>query len=307
VNKTIYFHCGLPKTGTTAIQQYLTIKAEDGEGNFLYPETGVVYYGADHTANQTQIEASRGRPLNLSAHHDLFRPGGFQRNQITHDYKAHRCRFGGGNYDFSDADMLYEMLLSEISSSNMKKVIISSEIPFGNPTIIASLRTFIESARSDGDEVKCVVYLRSFVEWTKSLHLELCHARQKLPESAALPWPPEMGTDFEKWLTTGLHSWSASAQIPRLVNIFNQKDTIIRYYEGDVVEDFCKVVGIEFDGPKIVSNKTRGESESIRDSLLTDNTRKIIRERHYESESKFADEFLTKEQKSKYLEGILDE
>jgi len=35
MNKIIYFHCGLPKTGTKAIQQYLTIKAEDGEGNFL--------------------------------------------------------------------------------------------------------------------------------------------------------------------------------------------------------------------------------------------------------------------------------
>jgi len=203
--------------------------------------------------------------------------------------------------------MLYEMLLSEISSSNMKKVIISTEMWLGNPTIVASLRTFIESARSDGDEVRCVVYLRNFVEWTKSLHLQLYRSRQYLPESVTLSWPPEMGTDFEKWLTTGHRSWSPSTQIPHLASIFNQKNTIIRYYEGDVVEDFCKVVGIEFDGRRIVANKTRGESEIIRDSLLTDNTRKIIREKYYESESKFADEFLTKEQKNKYLEGMLDE
>ena len=306
MNKTIYFHCGLGKTGTTAIQQYLTIKAEDGEGNFLYPETGVVYYHPGHTANRAQIEATRGRPLNLSAHHDLIQPGSF--------YKAGRsvqadapAALGGGDYNLSDADMLYKMLLSEISSSNMKKVIISTEMWLGNPTIMASLRTFIESARSDGDEVKCVVYLRNFVEWTKSIHLQLCRSRQDMSESKTLSWPPEMGADFEKWLTTGLHSWSASAQIPRLVNVFNQKDTIIRYYEGDVIEDFCKVVGIEFDGRKLVSNKTKDEYESMRDSLLTDSAKKIIRERHYEPESRFADEFLTKEQKSKYLEGILDE
>ena len=38
-----------------------------------------------------------------------------------------------------------------------------------------------------------------------------------------------------------------------------------------------------------------------------DKARKTITERFQESESKFADEFLTKEQKSKYLEGLSSE
>ena len=275
--KEIYFHCGLPKTGTSAIQQYLTIKSEDGEGNFLYPETGL------------------GPRPHKSAHHDLVRPGFW-----------YRMGLGGGNYEISDADMLHEVLLSEIFSSDVKKVIISSEL-FGcpGPFVETNLHTFIESVRSDGDEVRCVIYLRNFVEWAKSLHLQLCRARHLEPKSVTSLWPPETGTDFEKWLTTGLHETSASAQIPHLASIFNQKSTIIRYYEGDVVEDFCKVVGIEFDGRRIIANKSIGESEAMRDSLLTDNARKIMRERHYEPESKFADEFLTKEQKNKYLEGIL--
>jgi hypothetical protein len=92
-----------------------------------------------------------------------------------------------------------------------------------------------------------------------------------------------------------------------LASIFSRKDLIIRYYEGDVVEDFCKVVGIEFGGRKIVANKTKEKYEVLRGSLLADNTRKIIRERFQESESKFADEFLTKEQRSKYLEGLSSE
>ena len=280
MNKAIYFHCGLGKTGSTAIQRYLTIKSEDGEGNFLYPESG-------HLGSS------------IKNHIDLSNPGSF-----------YKMGLGGGNYEISDAGTLYEVLLSEIFSSDVKKVIISSESfgqTYNRPPVTASLRTFIESARSDGDEVRCVVYLRNFVEWTKSLHLQLYRSRQYLPESVTLSWPPEMGTDFEKWLTTGHRSWSPSTQIPHLASIFNQKNTIIRYYEGDVVEDFCKVVGIEFDGRKIVANKTKEKYEILRDSLLTDNTRKIIREKYYESESKFADEFLTKEQKNKYLEGMLDE
>jgi len=276
-DKTIYLHCGLGKTGTSAIQRYLTIKTEDGEGSFLYPESG-------------------RQGSSIKNHIDLSNPGSF-----------YKMGLGGGNYEISDADMLYEMLLSEIFSSDVKKVIISSE-SFGSianrPPVTASLRTFIESARSDGDEVKCVVYLRNFVEWTKSLHLLFCRMRDDIDFCAA-NFPPWMGVDFEKFLLERNLRNNPSGQIRHLASIFSRKDLIIRYYEGDVVEDFCKVVGIEFDGRKIVANKTKEKYEVLRGSLLTDNTRKTIREKYYESESKFADEFLTKEQKNKYLEGIL--
>jgi len=279
VNKIIYFHCGLPKTGTTAIQQYLTIKAEDGEGNFLYPESG-------------RLGSS------IKAHHDLSNPGSF-----------YKMGLGGGNYEISDAGTLYEVLLSEISSSNVKKIIISSESfgqTYNRPPVPAILRTFVESARSDGDEVKCVVYLRNFVEWIKSLHLLFCRMRDDIDFCAA-NFPPWVGVDFEKFLLERNLRENPSGQIRHLASIFSRKDLIIRYYEGDVVEDFCKVVGIEFGGRKIVANKTKEKYEVLRGSLLADNTRKIIRERFQESESKFADEFLTKEQRSKYLEGLSSE
>jgi len=279
VNKIIYFHCGLPKTGTTAIQQYLTIKAEDGEGNFLYPESG-------------RLGSS------IKSHFDLSNPGSF-----------YKMGLGGGNYEISDAGTLYEVLLSEISSSNVKKIIISSESfgqTYNRPPVPAILRTFVESARSDGDEVKCVVYLRNFVEWIKSLHLLFCQMRDDIDFCAA-NFPPWMGVDFEKFLLERNLRENPSGQIRHLASIFSRKDLIIRYYEGDVVEDFCKVVGIEFGGRKIVANKTKEKYEVLRGSLLADNTRKIIRERFQESESKFADEFLTKEQRSKYLEGLSSE
>ncbi len=279
MNKIIYFHCGLPKTGTKAIQQYLTIKAEDGEGNFLYPKSG--RQGSE-----------------IKAHHDLSNPG------------AHfKMGLGGGNYEISDAGTLYEVLLSEISSSNVKKIIISSESfgqTYNRPPVPAILRTFVESARSDGDEVKCVVYLRNFVEWIKSLHLLFCRMRDDIDFCAA-NFPPWVGVDFEKFLLERNLRENPSGQIRHLASIFSRKDLIIRYYEGDVVEDFCKVVGIEFGGRKIVANKTKEKYEVLRGSLLADNTRKIIRERFQESESKFADEFLTKEQRSKYLEGLSSE
>ena len=279
MNKIIYFHCGLPKTGTKAIQQYLTIKAEDGEGNFLYPESG-------------RLGSS------IKAHHDLSNPGSF-----------YKMGLGGGNYEISDAGTLYEVLLSEISSSNVKKIIISSESfgqTYNRPPVPAILRTFVESARSDGDEVKCVVYLRNFVEWIKSLHLLFCRMRDDIDFCAA-NFPPWVGVDFEKFLLERNLRENPSGQIRHLASIFSRKDLIIRYYEGDVVEDFCKVVGIEFGGRKIVANKTKEKYEVLRGSLLADNTRKIIRERFQESESKFADEFLTKEQRSKYLEGLSSE
>ena len=279
MNKIIYFHCGLPKTGTTAIQQYLTIKAEDGEGNFLYPESG-------------RLGSS------IKSHFDLSNPGSF-----------YKMGLGGGNYEISDAGTLYEVLLSEISSSNVKKIIISSESfgqTYNRPPVPAILRTFVESARSDGDEVKCVVYLRNFVEWIKSLHLLFCRMRDDIDFCAA-NFPPWVGVDFEKFLLERNLRENPSGQIRHLASIFSRKDLIIRYYEGDVVEDFCKVVGIEFGGRKIVANKTKEKYEVLRGSLLADNTRKIIRERFQESESKFADEFLTKEQRSKYLEGLSSE
>jgi len=279
VNKTIYFHCGLGKTGSTAIQQYLTIKTEDEKGKFLYPKTGLA-------------------GIHPPAHIDLSNPGSF-----------YKMGLGGGNYKISDAGALYKMLLSEISSSDMKKVIISAE-SFGEthnrPVVVASLRTFIESARSDGDEVRCVVYLRNFVEWIKSLHLLHCRMRDDI-EFCAANFPPGMGVGFDKYLLQHNHRNSPSSQIRHLASIFSRKDLIMRYYEGDVVEDFCKVVGIEFDGRKIVANKTKEKYEVLRGSLLTDNTRKIIRERFQEFESKFADEFLNKEQRSKYLEGLSSE
>ena len=279
MNKIIYFHCGLPKTGTTAIQQYLTIKAEDGEGNFLYPESG-------------RLGSS------IKSHFDLSNPGSF-----------YKMGLGGGNYEISDAGTLYEVLLSEISSSNVKKIIISAESfgqTYNRPPVTAILRTFVESARSDGDEVKCVVYLRNFVEWIKSLHLLFCQMRDDIDFCAA-NFPPWVGVDFEKFLLERNLRENPSGQIRHLASIFSRKDLIIRYYEGDVVEDFCKVVGIEFGGRKIVANKTEEKYEVLRGSLLADNTRKIIRERFQESESKFADEFLTKEQRSKYLEGLSSE
>ena len=216
---------------------------------------------------------------------------------------------GGGNYEISDAGTLYEVLLSEISSSNVKKIIISSESfgqTYNRPPVPAILRTFVESARSDGDEVKCVVYLRNFVEWIKSLHLLFCRMRDDIDFCAA-NFPPWVGVDFEKFLLERNLRENPSGQIRHLASIFSRKDLIIRYYEGDVVEDFCKVVGIEFGGRKIVANKTKEKYEVLRGSLLADNTRKIIRERFQESESKFADEFLTKEQRSKYLEGLSSE
>jgi len=279
MNKIIYFHCGLPKTGTKAIQQYLTIKAEDGEGNFLYPESG-------------RLGSS------IKSHFDLSNPGSF-----------YKMGLGGGNYEISDAGTLYEVLLSEISSSNVKKIIISAESfgqTYNRPPVPAILRTFVESARSDGDEVKCVVYLRNFVEWIKSLHLLFCRMRDDIDFCAA-NFPPWVGVDFEKFLLERNLRENPSGQIRHLASIFSRKDLIIRYYEGDVVEDFCKVVGIEFGGRKIVANKTKEKYEVLRGSLLADNTRKIIRERFQESESKFADEFLTKEQRSKYLEGLSSE
>ena len=97
----------------------------------------------------------------------------------------------------------------------------------------------------------------------------------------AANFPPWMGVDFEKFLLGRNLRNNPSGQIRHLASIFSRKDLIIRYYEGDVVEDFCKVVGIEFDGRKIVANKTKEKYEILRDSLLTDNTRKIIREKYY--------------------------
>ena len=290
MNKIIYFHCGLPKTGTKAIQQYLTIKAEDGEGNFLYPESGRL--------GSSIKNHSEGRLGGAQFHFDLSNPGSF-----------YKMGLGGGNYEISDAGTLYEVLLSEISSSNVKKIIISSESfgqTYNRPPVTAILRTFVESARSDGDEVKCVVYLRNFVEWIKSLHLLFCRMRDDIDFCAA-NFPPWVGVDFEKFLLERNLRENPSGQIRHLASIFSRKDLIIRYYEGDVVEDFCKVVGIEFGGRKIVANKTKEKYEVLRGSLLADNTRKIIRERFQESESKFADEFLTKEQRSKYLEGLSSE
>jgi len=133
---TIYLHIGMPKTGTTYLQQALFNNRDRFLANgYLYPNSGI-------KDNAKEIV-----------------------NRYCHNTLAH-CLMGIADKDNS----LWEELKKEIDSTNPKNVIISAEAftsfeIFYQPETLAKIKDLLKDY-----EVKIVIYLRKQDEFLESAY-----------------------------------------------------------------------------------------------------------------------------------------
>ena len=139
--KKVYIHIGLPKTGTTSVQNFLFKNREELINfGFLYPET---------ITSKNFIKGNKLIGYNSLNDHNFI-----------HDMK---------NYGYEFHDIFFLKLIEEIkNNNNCDKLIISSE------NLIFAEKDFIKKIRSlfMGKEIKIIFTQRDYINWLNSYYYE---------------------------------------------------------------------------------------------------------------------------------------
>lgn len=219
---SLILHIGMPKTGTTAIQEFLAYnRGQLLKQKILYPECGI--------------------PVNQ--HTALVKSIALQHFDWAHFNKV---------IDQFDPEKYVIDVLRNCQGSRCNKVIISSEFFWASPSMQAGpayhipnaknyeyIRKLIKSCHeifSIFDKIQIVVYLRRQDEWLDSFF------NQQLKDGFPIPSADELINEVKNYLlyNDNLSIWA---------EYFSKEDLIVRNYDNlpdaDVVNDFIKIAGIK--------------------------------------------------------------
>ena len=142
--KKIFIHIGLPKTGTSAIQ------------NYLYNErTELKNYGILYPESITSFNFDRSRKITLTKDPNNF---------FDHNYLADIQ-----NYPNINHDIFYNKLASEIlENNNCENLILSAEnLYFANDKLLFKLKNLFKNL-----DIKIIFTKRNYYEWLDSYYYE---------------------------------------------------------------------------------------------------------------------------------------
>lgn len=306
--KTIYIHIGSPKTGTTSIQQFLTVNSKIllKEG-LSYPLTGRQYTRDDMLSSQGKL--NNGLVSNNS------------KNRLSSDKKKSIICVNGSmlaNYGY-DEDRIEETI-KNFSNSKNTSLVLSDEVLFIENKNNICDKSYAWDLLSKF-EVKIIVYLRKSAEYLCSLWQE------ELKDKSTI--------DLDSYLKS--HPYQECLQIIHdLSKKVGKKNIIVRPFEkeawinNDLIDDFLSIFKIkksdQFEDLKEINNISfkRSRSEKFRyinqyidisigqnnynilkkipeeqddkkiiDSISDENIKKIS-DKYYPDECKIAEEFLRK-------------
>ena len=215
-------HIGMPKTGTTAIQNFFAHNRNllrDRYG-ILYPDCGVP--ANQHTALVKSMVAGKYDWAHFNAAIDAFDPEEYVCN-VLRSCRQYRCR----------------------------KVVMSSEYFWASPVMQAGLQyhapreenySYIENVIKDCralfsgfERVRIIVYLRRQDDWIDSFF------NQQLKDGFPIPEPDEIAAPKNYLIyARNLQLWAKH---------FGKENIIVKNFgnlkEGNVIQDFCEVVGVD--------------------------------------------------------------
>ena len=215
-------HIGMPKTGTTAIQNFFAHNRTLLRDRFhiLYPVCGVP--ANQHTALVKSMVAKKYDWAHFNAAIDAFDPVEYV-GEVLRSCRQHRCR----------------------------KVVMSSEFFWASPVMQAGLQyhspseqnySYIESVIKDCKallagfaQVRIIVYLRRQDDWIDSFF------NQQLKDGFSIPEPHEIAVPKNYLMyARNLRLWA---------EYFGKENIIVRMFgklkDGNVVRDFCELVGVD--------------------------------------------------------------
>ncbi len=226
---TLYLHIGTPKTGTTAIQNFLSLNNKRlKEQGFCFPDFGYRYFRVGEKRN---------------AHFLIYR------RKCKPDEEAETRRLEDERF-FEGLDKIKEL------TSTYPNVILSDEDIWNAYFKRKNFWLFLKNALLErGIELKVIVYLRRQDLLVESYYMQRVKTKIK--------------TSFKDFLDSGEYSYFKLDYYETLKEISNsvgKENLIVRAYEkqqyegkgNTLISDFMKVLGIELDekfvSPDIVIN-----------------------------------------------------
>lgn len=215
MSRTCYLHIGIPKTGTSFIQSFLSANRERlrSEGQLLYPSSLLTSGIASHRRFSASIQA----PRNTAADRQLF-------------------RINADNSDAFTKEVWLE-LDRELEHSSPSKVVISSEFCVNfDGSEIARLAEYLHARFED---VRVVVYLRRQDEHAVS-GFDEASKWGSARERALFPDPPLKIHDYRALLERYAERFGFDAMIVRRFGN--------RYFKGaHLLNDFFDAIGVPLD------------------------------------------------------------
>jgi hypothetical protein len=240
--RTLYLHVGMPKTGSTAIQNYLYLNRESlNQQGFYYPLTIHEIMGTEAYLSSRGADLVSAYPVpentSLLFYQNVFNARWYETGQSE------------------EADMIF----ADIAKNDSPRVLFSGEAigvmpdfyflykktPTRSPELRRTQRKeYLEKVRrhfSDFD-VKVLVYLRRQDEFMESFYAQL------FKEYIFIDFTID---DLEDRLPMDYYK-----AISEIADVFGKPNVIVRPFEagqlldGDLLADFCFTVGIDPDGLK---------------------------------------------------------
>jgi len=234
----LYLHIGLPKTGTSAIQNFFFQNREIlKKKGILYPDLAL------HWSQHVPVAKAIFSPIFPKAHFNRL-------------------------IESVDMASWYEGLLNGCSKDECSKVVISSDFFWAAPAMQSALSyheptednyilleqavAACKKAFSWFDTVKVIVYLRRQDQWLESFF------NQQIKDGFSIPTEPEL-LPCKNYLlfSKNLSIWE---------QYFGQDNILVRNFSacnGDVVKDFCRLLSVH-DDAGLVSPSTDARSANLR-------------------------------------------
>jgi len=219
----LYLHIGLPKTGSSAIQDFCFKNSEVlQKQGVLYPDSTL------HWSQHVPLAKAILAPLFPAAHFNNHIP----------------------SVELPD---WYNDLASRCEGNGYQKVVVSSEFLWAAPAMQSSLKyhepteenfnlldqaiAAYKTAFSWFDTVKVIVYLRRQDRWLESFF------NQQIKDGFAIPNEQEI-LSMKNYLlfSKNLNLWEKH---------FGKENILVRNFancKGDVVNDFCNILSLDKDG-----------------------------------------------------------